>query len=349
MGDGLTMSPFNGMKCLVHSDKIKEILNGEIPAPVTVEIDSSNFCNHNCIWCMYKNFRAENKDMISFNKMMEICDDLVEMGVKSVTFTGGGEPLTNDATSIAMRRLHDAGVKVGLVTNGGLLNKENNIEAVLDTCRFLRVSLDAATDETHQKLHGTKNNDEYTRIMENVLEIYDRRNREKLEIGYGFLVHPLNFKEIDLAVENAQRCFDYIQIRPVLGPKISYEIANYVNNRISEHEKTNTDDFKVYGILHRFDELMFKNHGFDKCRATPLVGVVGADLKLYLCCQWRGEKRGIIGDISNKRFKEEWGSDKHKEVINSIDINECVPCRYKIYNQAIENAFIKDSMHKDFL
>jgi len=34
----------------------------------------------------------DQKDQIPEDKMMEIVEDLVNMGVKAVTFSGGGEP-----------------------------------------------------------------------------------------------------------------------------------------------------------------------------------------------------------------------------------------------------------------
>ena len=51
-------------------------------------------------------------------KAMEVADDLVEMGVKAVTFSGGGEPLIYRPLPDVIERLATGGVKVASLTNG---------------------------------------------------------------------------------------------------------------------------------------------------------------------------------------------------------------------------------------
>jgi len=76
-------------------DSLPESVDKILP-PVHIRIKPTNACNHNCRYCAY---RADNlqlgqdmriKDSIPKEKMMEIIDDLEDMGVKAVTFSGGG-------------------------------------------------------------------------------------------------------------------------------------------------------------------------------------------------------------------------------------------------------------------
>ena len=100
--------------------------------------------------------------------MLNIIDQIVDFGVRSITFTGGGEPLTNKNIDDAIEYASDVGLNIGLVTNGGLLNNEIN-QSVNHCCRFIRVSIDAGTVETHHKLHGTKNKFELNKIGKKVI------------------------------------------------------------------------------------------------------------------------------------------------------------------------------------
>ena len=111
---------FNQLKVLCYTERIEKILRGEIPLPVGVEIDPSNICNYDCPWCFYSKYRKNKNVMISSTNFTKIMDELVELDIKSVTFTGGGEPLVNPNT---VRIIEEYGNKIdiGLVTNGSLL------------------------------------------------------------------------------------------------------------------------------------------------------------------------------------------------------------------------------------
>ena len=91
---------YTQLKIFHFKEKIDSlpISNPKILSPIHIRIKPTNVCNHNCKYCAY---RAENlqlgqdmeiKDSIPKEKMIEIIDDLIEMDVKAVTFSGGGEP-----------------------------------------------------------------------------------------------------------------------------------------------------------------------------------------------------------------------------------------------------------------
>ena len=91
---------YTKMKVFHFKEKVESlpISMDKIMPPVHIRIKPTNVCNHNRWYCAYK---ADNlqlgkdmvlKDYIPREKMMEILDDISEMNVKSVTFSGGGEP-----------------------------------------------------------------------------------------------------------------------------------------------------------------------------------------------------------------------------------------------------------------
>jgi len=46
------MYEFSEFKAIHYIDRLQAICRGELPPPVTVEVDLTNACNHRCIWCM---------------------------------------------------------------------------------------------------------------------------------------------------------------------------------------------------------------------------------------------------------------------------------------------------------
>ena len=86
---------YSNLKFLGHDDHLDVLRSGRVVAPVHIRIKPTNRCNHDCWYCVYRvgNLRLgedmREADSIPPAKMMEIADDLVAMGVRAVTFSGG--------------------------------------------------------------------------------------------------------------------------------------------------------------------------------------------------------------------------------------------------------------------
>ena len=116
---------YSNLKFLRFSDQLDSWRNNSVVAPVHVRIKPINRCNHNCWYCAYR-FKdlklgedMDLSDVIPKEKMFEIIDDLIDMGIKAVTFSGGGEPLIYPHITEAVNRL-GLGVCDCLVFNASL-------------------------------------------------------------------------------------------------------------------------------------------------------------------------------------------------------------------------------------
>lgn len=78
-------------------------------------------------------------------------NELADPKVKSVEFSGGGEPTTHPDIIEIIRHAKSLGLNIGIVTNGNSLEK---LFPVLDAFTFIRISLDAATKDKYQFVHG---------------------------------------------------------------------------------------------------------------------------------------------------------------------------------------------------
>jgi sulfatase maturation enzyme AslB (radical SAM superfamily) len=343
------------MKVLHHWETLNAILGGKIPPPVSCEIDPSNLCNHDCVWCMYHDFKIEKNIMMPAKIMFNLIRELSRGGVKSITFTGGGEPLTNPATVEGLYRVKSAKMEVGLVTNGGLLTPDVS-EAIVKTCTFLRVSLDAATRSTHDALHKPINSskDNFDKILDNIRSLVDlkKKSNKKLLVGIAFLVHPNNYLEIYDASNLAKQVgADYIQIRPVFtaGKKPLGKLWLDIQELMERSLGLIDGGFHVFPILHRFEEVSRIERAYTRCLGHALLGVVGADCNVYLCCQLRGNPRFSFGNLKEKSFFKIWRGKERQEVIKRIDLDRCPPCRYNKYNELLDYLSDRTQPHKNFL
>lgn len=348
-----TYSRFQSFKVLAHSAKIEQIVSGGIPLPVEWVIYPSNVCGYQCGHCIMAREQVDHKNTLSEEAMWKIPDDAARLGIKTVIFSGGGDPLLNRWTLLAASRLKSKGIKVGINNQGYLLNNPNPFD-------FIRYSVDAATRETYKKIHGV---DGWDRINENISRHSRLRDAgAKIEMGLAFLITPSNWQETAEFVEWAQQYKpDFIHIRP------AYLDADYLDAEYPGGGKFLKDTAVpslrelAKGLEAKYENVYFRVDKFEgywtpkiykKCRSTPLMAVTSGD-GAFLVCQDRGIRREENylrwGNYNTQSFEDIWFSDEHKKVIESIDLDKCPRCVEAAYNEIIEHGFVNDTMKLDLL
>ena len=352
----MEISPFTPMKLLRHAAHVEAMLKGETIYPISVEIDLANVCNHGCPWCSFNGFRQENWFHFPEARIFSLIDELAEVGVKSITFTGGGEPLVHRRAADVFTRTHERGIDFGLVTNGRRLEDERL--TALKAATFVRVSLDAGTPQMHQLLHAT-HTPEFERILANMATLR-RVAGPNLTIGASFCVFDVNKDEIALAAQLVKATgANYLEVRPVFptewrgggfgNPLTAEHVESARDNLAGAKARFDGEGFRVLGMISRFDQVFNKAKGYDKCQIGPLTTVINADGFIYHCCQQRGMPNFRAGSVLAKPFKEVWLDAHHRQIIERIDVQKCPPCRYDGFNRLIAEAFEHDGMHAKFL
>ena len=90
-------------KIMANVDRVVEFINTGNTAPVLIEVDPSNACNHACSFCLssyihfdkYKGTETFSRALMHQDVLMRLCEDFVDMKVRAVNWTGGGEPTLN--------------------------------------------------------------------------------------------------------------------------------------------------------------------------------------------------------------------------------------------------------------
>lgn len=340
-------------------DRVQGLLEGKTIFPVTVELDASNACNQDCIWCTFDHYRNVQNHLMPEDLMLRIVHELADCGVKSILWTGGGEPLMNPATMNAMEETIRLGMKNGLYTNGTLLD-EKKVDRVIDTCSFVRFSMDAATAKTHHALHQTKKPEEFELILANILRLVERRNAQGLEyptVGYSFLVHSENVHEILPAAQLTKKMgLDYFQLKPVVnydGPQLPPDSLKLADQEISKAEELNDDGFDVISLDYKFSDISdhHKRYGRDypTCIGHAFLGTIASNGDVFVCCHKRGMPRFKYGNLKEQSFKEIWASAQRKLAIDRIDVSRCHPlCKAHEFNKLL-HRMSGEQKHPDFL
>jgi len=152
---------------------------------------------------------------------------MVERGLRSVILIGGGEPTIYPGFSDFVRFLKDLELQVAIVTNGSRGDKLLEIADVLEERDWVRLSLDAGSNELFRAMHKPVKKsltlDEICAWIPRIKECNPR-----FQIGFSYIIVWSgaarddvaiceNIDEVAMATERAKQYgFDYIALKPVL-------------------------------------------------------------------------------------------------------------------------------------
>ncbi|MBI5739871.1 MAG: radical SAM protein [Nitrospirae bacterium] len=336
------INPFNKLKVISHSEKIRQLLSGKIPSPVRVVLEPTNLCNHNCVFCFYSNFRDDNKVYLSREKLFELAEDFKKMGVKSVSLVGGGEPMIHPAIYDLIRWFRENNILISITTNGSTL-KDSEIDTIVRASTYIRISLNAASEQTHNAVNAPRSS-HFARIISNIEKLRSHRDKigANMLVGIKNAIFEKNFHEIENMVALGEELkVDYIMFAAVVG-------ESPASRKILDDAKVIIEEMKKKTRVLLFHSFYKKPLKTPKCISNPLIGTVSANGDMYLCgFMDHSDGRFRIGNINENRFIDLWGSEKHYEVYRSQDPEYCAryTCKMKEYDNVIRDVFLEDKMH----
>jgi len=164
--------------------QVRQLLKSTIPAG-HIEFHPTDFCDHNCLGCYYKD---KGNDVMPFEFVAEL---LQIYRPKSVVLVGGGEPTFYSSTKhnfndlvFEIKRINPS-IQIGLVTKGTQIPPG----AWQEKIDWIRLSLDASTPKTFFESKGKD-------AFETVLSNYIKYLKGPIpHVGLGFLFWSKNIFE----------------------------------------------------------------------------------------------------------------------------------------------------------
>lgn len=323
-------------RILLNRELIEQAYHGSFPSPNTIDLELSYFCNQNCKWCFYNDYHKHS--YLSIDQIKKIVDFAVCNRVKWLILSGGGEPTVHPFFSDIISYINRSGMNYLIITNGMLLNKY--IPLLVDHCKYLRISMDAATNQTYGLLHGVQE-DSFSTIIQNIRIV--RKLSRKMVISLSFIVTEENIDELPKFIELAAD-LDVNEVLLKRNTKPDINGIDYVEIAISKYEKQ-IQNSRIPFIYRKAANPTARVVG--RCYCAQMKMVVTADGQIPICCCKR-DKKDIIGDINQQSISEIWGSNIHKRILSSINVAKCPECRFSECNQIIE-SFFKDECIFDFV
>jgi cyclic pyranopterin phosphate synthase len=337
-------------KVLYHLDTILDYFDGKNIDPITMEIDPSNACNHSCPFCIsghihlkkFKGTEFFNRQMMDKKTLLNLVQDLSNTKIKSIAFTGGGEPTMNPALKEAIIYLKkNSNIQLGMYSNGTMLEKFNLFETIVKSLEWIRVSIDAGKKKSYDNLRVTNSSNNFDVVFSNIKKLIKikKKLKSKIVIGVGFVVTQDNYKEvIDFAKLFKDIDVDYCQFKP--------EIIQIERNGTQDNKKQQISSefwaYKIIDLLNEASEILGKKfesnaykiedlivdpekygRGYKQCIGSQFQPCIGADGHVYVCTNHRGHKKYSYGNLYEENFKKIWGNiKKRKKIMNIIDKKE---------------------------
>jgi MoaA/NifB/PqqE/SkfB family radical SAM enzyme len=197
--------------------KLSFLTRRPLCGPILGTLVTNYNCNLRCRTCRLPeggpHFPREMRKTLSTEEMLAVIDGFADLGTRGIGFTGG-EPMLRPDLYRLLRHTKRLGMLTHLNTNGTLMDEAAS-RALLDAeVDSLNVSLDGATETTHDRIRGVSG--AFSRTVEAIRRI-DRMRREAGA--------PLRLKIVAvLSEDNVDEVPAYLQ----LGAKLGVDCVEFI-------------------------------------------------------------------------------------------------------------------------
>lgn len=334
-------------KVFYFPEYLQKLVEGREAFPVHMQLGPVNFCNHDCTFCyaarsMFDGMNVQ-RERIEVERLMEVAEEMCQLGLRSVTIVGSGEPTLHPRIDEIITGLARCGLDVGMYTNGSCVT-DKMLRAIVENMTFVRFSLTGASREVHDLVHA---NGDYERVIRNIERIADARTGKLPTLGSQFILASYSAKD---AVDGARLArsigLDYYEIKPAyVAPGKPNQRENTLSideahDLMMQAKALETDDFKVFAKMGQMEGVFTKldDRPYDDCPGQNTNAVLESDFGLYICSNHKTADFRF-GDVREKSFKEVWQGERRREILANLNVHHCEPhCRMDPLNKTVHRV-----------
>lgn len=339
-------------KAVFHRENFTAVLQGrdQDVHPVSAEVVPSLECNFQCPDCTYTQNQSKERSKNSRRFMSdETFDKIIKqsknLGIKSIIFTGGGEPFVHPRTTRYIEQALKEGYEVGVYTNGFNLNDKKISALVGLNPSFIRVSLNGPDALTHSEMFGYSNR--ASRIVaektfDKVVQNIENLGREKLRqgasitIGIGFILGRQNLHSLDKFANTLRQIYinskggvDYAAFRPKVkyfdqglkSPELQpdADVFRFLGEQIDIEITDKLKDLPMQLIVGK-DGFRTLSLPFETSAnvAAPWSVSFDYDGGLYVSSEHNGSQGYSAGNINSVELQKIWDSQLRKELTGKL-------------------------------
>lgn len=352
---------------------------GSSRAPFVVEFDPTTNCNLACPDCI--SGELLNQGQFERDRIKSLTREMIDAGVRAVILIGGGEPMMHPDIAWVIETLGEAGVQIGITTNGLYLKK--HLEVTARHAKWVRVSMDAGTSETFNRLRPSRMGKSLFSAAVDNMQAYAAVKTGTL--GYSFMVYSegdhgfkgihinanpaaipklgTNAHEIFTAAQLAKKIgCNYFEIKPMydvnhFSVMQRENVASMVEQQIEQAKTLEDENFRIIEAVKLRATLRGDSNlepkEYTRCAVSQLRTLVTPS-GVYVCPYFRGVDNKRLGDVTRTSFQEMWRGSQRAEVMAKLDPScdcpmHCIRHESNLaIEQAIRDGFVRTIDDYDF-
>lgn len=296
--------------------------------PLVATFELNPTCNLKCVHCYLGKHRIE-KDILSFDQITQILDQLAEAGVLHLALTGGECTIREDICAI-YEYAKKKGFLVTLFTNGVQIPKQ-----LLELFEkyppfFVDISLYGASNDTYEMITGK-------RVFDRVMSTLDELKRRNIFFGIKTPIIKYNEQDLNEMNKIAKKYGVSYRTGYVILPTIDNEkypselmISAKHMIKLEVSDKVMTEiGFKDADVVNQWGERFDAGEFVPLFICNPGVNDVIVDFSGNICpC---AGFRHIGKNIFESSFKEIWKSFAYLKKIPATEKNKCMRCQSRYF------------------
>lgn len=307
---------------------------------IHAEIEIFRLCNHNCIFCfsngqsksvLKDSNMVETNKLFPINRLISLINELKNMGVKAISFTGAGEPLLHPDINEILMEVINNDIEFGITTNLNIKLSKETLE-LLKEAAWIRCSINAPDEKSYKKIHNPQNNLTIETTLDNIRYLV----KEGVPIDISFVVFDENYKYIIDSIKLAGNLgVKSISFRPVI------ESLKRGDNRYPDYVKKILKNAKYPNLIVNSGLERLKDSSEIKenipCYYSNFSVFISTSGNVYPCCVSIVDYKYCYGNIMKSNFIDFW--NKSNKQYEKINMRYCPGCAHTEDNKILHMLY----------
>lgn len=327
-----------------HKDRVEAWARGERVAPIFMDIAWTRKCQAACYFCAAQTQSSEG-GIITRDHAISFLEDAAEIGVLAMSYISDGESTMVPWYAESVEKAAELGIHVSAGTNG-IATTRPMLERILPRLASFRVNFSAGEKKRYAEIMGLKQA-VYDIVIENI--------RTAVEIVRGGKLACVTNMNLVCDPDQSDQLLPFARLAKELG--VHYAIIKHcwVDTHMDNKLKV---DYKGYGrieetlkacealsddttkIVVKWNKLKHQGErAYSKCFGPPFALQMSGNGLISPCGPFFNEKwRAFhVGNITEKRFKTMFNSERYWSVMNYIASDQFDP-RKRCPSDCMQNA-----------
>ena len=295
-------------------------------SPLYVQLDLTNKCNLNCVYCYNRNvkYSSELSDMQLLDLVSQIKEEVKPL---FVTFSGGEPFVRKEIMFRLIKILKESDIEIFVNTNGTLIDESVAKKIGELDIDKININLDGIDKEKHDKLRGLPG-------------CFDRALKA-IELLKKHAPHTLVSIRTVITNENYEEIVHIAKFVRELGLK-EYMLIDFIPKYDDQHLMMNKEEwlefYKIYKKIKEIGLRIIPNHailflerkrdvGIPFCMAGRIKLSIGANGDAFACDHLK-EKKFVAGNVLTEKILDIWQNSGVINKFRELEPIECKECNF---------------------